>query len=60
MTLPSGKSRAVGNMLVFVACQIDVLNKQLVSPFSWNNPLSETSVGKSLKSDDLQTSKCQG
>ena len=31
----------------FVACQIDVLNKQLVSPLSWNNPLSETLLGES-------------
>ena len=28
-------------------CQIDVLNKQLVSPVSWNNLLSETSFGES-------------
>ena len=34
-------------MDVFVACQIDVLNKQLASPLSWNNPLSETSLGES-------------
>ena len=34
-------------MHVFVACQIDVLNKQLVSSLSWNNPLSETSLGES-------------
>ena len=40
--MSSGKSRAVGNMDLFVACQIDVLNKQIVSPHSWNNPLSET------------------
>ena len=47
MTLSSRKPRAVGNMHVFVACQIDVVNKQLVSPLSWNNPLSETSFGNS-------------
>ena len=45
--MSSGKSRVVGNMHDFVACQIDVLNKQLVSPLSWNNPLSETSLGES-------------
>ena len=45
--MSSGKSRAVGNMHVFVACQIDVLNKQLVSSLSWNNPQSETSLGES-------------
>ena len=41
------KSGAVGNMHVFVACQIDVMNKQLVSPLTWKNALSETSLGKS-------------
>ena len=41
------KPGAVGNMHVFVACQIDVMNKQLVSPLSWKNALSETSSGKS-------------
>ena len=45
--MSSGKSRAVGKMHDFVACQIDVLNKQLVSPLSWNNPLSETLLGES-------------
>ena len=34
-------------MHVLVACQIDIVNKQLVSPFSWNNLLSETSLGES-------------
>ena len=34
-------------MHVFVACQIDVLNKRLVFPLSWKNPLSETSLGES-------------
>ena len=34
-------------MQVFVVCQIDVMNKQLVSPLKWNNPLSETSLGGS-------------
>ena len=45
--MSSGKSRAAGNMHVFVACQMDVLNKQLVSPLSWDNPLSETSLDES-------------
>ena len=31
-------------MHVFVACQTDFVNKQFVSPLSWNNPLSETSL----------------
>ena len=42
--MSSGISRVVGNMLAFVACQIDILNKQLISPLSGNNPLSETSL----------------
>ena len=45
--MSSGKPCAVGNMHVFVACQIDVVNKQLVSSLSWNNSLSETSLGES-------------
>ena len=45
--MSSGKSRAVDNMHVFVACQIDVVNKQLVSLLGWNNPLSKTSLGES-------------
>ena len=47
MTLSSGKSGVVGNMHVFVAYQIDVLNKQFVSPISRNNQLPETSIGES-------------
>ena len=31
-------------MQVFVVCQIDVLNKQLVSPLIWNDQLSEISL----------------
>ena len=42
--MSSGISRAVGNMLAFVACQIDILNKQRISPLSGNNSLSETSL----------------
>ena len=34
-------------MHVFVACQIDVLSKQPVSPLIWNNPLSKTSLDES-------------
>ena len=46
--MSSGKSIVVvGSMHVFVACQIGVLNKPLVSPLSWNNLLSETSLGES-------------
>ena len=45
--MSSGKPRAVDNMHVFVDCQIDVVNKQLVSPLSWSYPQSETSLGKS-------------
>ena len=45
--MSAGKSRAVGNMHGSVACQIDILNTQLGSPLSWNNPLSETPLGES-------------
>ena len=31
----------------FVVCQFDVVNKQLVSPLSWNNTLSEKPLGQS-------------
>ena len=34
-------------MHFFVACQIDVVSKLLVSSLIGNNPLSETSLGKS-------------
>ena len=34
-------------MHISVACQIDVMNKQLVYPIRWNNPLSETSFVES-------------
>ena len=41
----SRKPRAVSNMHVFAACEIDFANKQLVSPsFSWNTTLLETSL----------------
>ena len=55
--MSSGISRAVGNMLAFVACQIDILNKQLISPLSGNNPLSETSLDGSYITDNLQRPK---
>ena len=42
-----GKPRAVDNKHVFVACQIDVVNKQFVSLLGSNNPLSKTSLGES-------------
>ena len=56
--MTSGKIRAVGNMHVFVPFQIDVINKQLVSPLWWDNlsshlrgqnplRLSETWLGES-------------
>ena len=41
------KPEAVGNVHDFVVCQIDVVNKQLVSPRNWNDPLSETSFVES-------------
>ena len=46
MTQCSEKPTAISNMRVFVSCQIDVVNKQLVYPLSWNNPLSKTSLGE--------------
>ena len=45
--IPSWKTRFVGNMRFFLTCQIDVVNKQLVPPISWNNPLPETALGES-------------
>ena len=33
--------------LSIMACQIDVVNKQLVSSLSWNNPASGTSLSES-------------
>ena len=47
MTNVFRKTNSVGNMHVFVPCQIDVVNKQLVSPHSWNNLISETLLGES-------------
>ena len=41
--MSSAKPRVVGNIHVFVACQTEVVNKQL----SWNKPLSETSLSES-------------
>ena len=35
-------------MHVFEVCRIHVSNKQLTSPLSWNNALSETSLGDSF------------
>ena len=44
--MSSGKPRVAGNMNAFVTCQTDVVNKQLVSSLSLNNPLSETLLGE--------------
>ena len=52
--MSSGKSNVVGNMHDFVACKIDDVNKQLFSPLSWNNPLSETSLGESNMLSDYR------
>ena len=46
-SLTKSDSREVGNMHIFVACQIDVVNKRLISPLSLNYPLSKTSLGES-------------
>ena len=40
-------SIAIGLVCSFAPCQINVVNKQLVSPISWNNLLSKTALGKS-------------
>ena len=45
--MSSWKLRVLSNMPVFVASQIDVFNRQLVSPLSWNNPLLEISLDES-------------
>ena len=42
-----GKPRAVGNMHFFLSCQIDAVNKQLISPLSWSNLLLETTLCES-------------
>ena len=39
--LSSEKPRAVGNMHVFMTCQIYFVDKQLASSLCWKNPLSE-------------------
>ena len=36
-------------MHVFVSYQINVVNKQLVSTLTWNNPVAETSTDESYK-----------
>ena len=45
--MSSRKPRGVGNIHVSVACQINVVNKQLASPLSWNNSLSEILLDES-------------
>ena len=47
MTHAFKKTKSSRQIHVFVACQIDVANEQLISPLSWNNSLSETSSGGS-------------
>ena len=47
MILILKKTSAVGNLHVFIACQIDFAKKQFDSPLSWNNLLSETSLDDS-------------
>ena len=39
--LASGKPRAVGNIHVFMTCQVHFVDKQLASPLCWKNPLSK-------------------
>ena len=42
----SGRPRATLNKHFFISCQIDVDNKQLFSPLSWNKPLSKNKVSQ--------------
>ena len=44
--MSSGRRGAVGNMHIFVPCQTDVVNKQLVFRLTWNNSLSNTALGE--------------
>ena len=57
--MSSGTPRVVGNMYVFVACQIDVVNKQLLSPLSWK-PVIRNIIRWIIYTDYLQTSRIQG
>ena len=43
----SGKPKVESSIIFFTPCQIDVLSKQLVSPLSGNDPLSEAALGES-------------
>ena len=42
-----GSPRTVGKMYFLLPCQIDLVNKQLSSTLSWNNPLAKTALGQS-------------
>ena len=42
--MSSGRPRAVSSVHFFVFCQINVVNKQLFSPISWNKPLSKVKL----------------
>ena len=57
--MSSGRPRAVSNMHFFVSCETDVVDDQLFSQISWNNPLSKTKfhslmmmVGMMMMNDD--------
>ena len=50
------RPRIVSNMHFFVSCQIDVVNKQLFSPISWNNPLSKLKFHQALPFSNIDFS----
>ena len=47
--MSSGRPRAVVKMHIFVSCQTDIVNKQLLAPLGWNNPLLKTKFFTSQK-----------
>ena len=42
MSMSPEKPKAADNITLFMTCQIDVVNKQLVPPFNGNNLFSKT------------------
>ena len=47
--MSSGGPRAISNIHFFAPCQIDVVNKQLLSSLIWNDLLSKTALSESYK-----------
>ena len=52
--MSSERPRAVVNMHFFAYCQTDVVNKQLLSPLLWNNPLSKTKFHSLIPSKETR------